>query len=71
MFTEKLNFQKLSVNISRGKKNYKYALVPIDISKTCSGKQKVWLYDPALNDISALQERLKSAKMQPNVRHLI
>ena len=54
---KQLNFQKLSINIARKMlKNCEFTLILTDFSKTCSGKEIIWLYRPALNDMSALQE---------------
>ena len=58
---KQLNFQKLSVNIARKMiKNCECTRILVDISKTCSGKEKARLNDPELN-MYALQERLISA----------
>ena len=48
----------------------KFSLLPIDFSKTYSGKEITWLYGPALTDMPALQESLSKTKMFPNIMHV-
>ena len=55
--SQTINILKAVDNIARKMVgNCECTLVPTDFSKTCSGNEIIWLYGPALNGMSVLQE---------------